>query len=638
MPSIDQPTLQRVNLLVNYLTGSKAYKPTSSPGQQVVTTQSSFFSQPSISLDANTLQKGQMSLISACNELVEITGNATSISVPFDIFERLENNHIESWKLLRAGLLATIYGRNVDEDVRANFRHRFMTYTRHDDVPINRKQFPYESRVIHEEVLWGMERLYNIHSGFSHFHISTQRPNLNTPSMLESFIKHVNGSAKSYSPSQIQIRDGALTRRGTINDFPGPGFIIDGLGKVAELFPKGFVESSYPQISKPSSELTPKDTVENKYRKVLVNSERDLKDTQFAVFRGVKIITNPKKMVIDGKSYALIIYNDHFHNDEYQEIAFLIPHGIITAFLKNPLAFVNAHTNFHPGNLMQKYGPEIIVPVYESALGGFDKTFPFNPGAPRFYKDEPRYDQWGHEHRWHLCHPEKRLNATETFDSKGYIHRTHDFAGLIKPGTRTTEHAHYWDKNYDYRNYAIDKLAHDEVRNCLFFAMSQYDLLKSAFRLNTFGYEYNTKFQKWTRDEFKMLRTAIGLRESERYSANEKPILVGVEQNGNSRFREDFIRQGGFLDTKSMLWRRSSSNKEQPMVTKMLPGLMPDPVYDLKNIKTWQHLAGVENTKNWLDLQAGLYDLGAEPVFYFGQESFKNQLAGVVKKSGENHD
>jgi hypothetical protein len=631
MPSIDGPTTQRVKQLVNFLTSHKAYKPTSSPGQQVSSSQSSFLNQPLASVAEIQFDREQLSLVSACNELVGIAGVSTNFN-----FSALENS-VESWKLLRAGLLATIYGRSVDKATRSNFRHNYMNYTKHDDVPINRNQFPFQSRVIHEEVLWGIERLYNIHSGFSHFHISTQRPNLNTPSMFENFLQHVNGSVKAYSPSQIQVRDSALTRRGTINDFPGPGFIIDGLGKAAELFPKEFIESSYPQISKPSSELTPKDAVENKFRKVLVNSERDLKDTQFAVFRGIKIITNPKKMVIDGRSYALIIYNDHFHNED-QEIAFLVPHGIVNAFLKNPLEFVNAQTNFHPNNLMQKYGPEIIVPVYESALGGFDKTFPFNPGAPLFYNGEPRYDKWGHEHKWHLCYPEKRLGNTETYDTKGYIHRTHDFAGLLKPGFwhRGEEHDHYWSENYDYRNYAIDKLAHDEVRNCLFFAMSQYDLLKSAFRLNTFGHEYNTRFKKWTRDEFKMLRTAIGLRESERYSANEKPVLVGVEQSGNSRFREDFIRQGSFLDTKYMLWNKASSDNTK-VDTKMVPGEIPESRYDLKNAKSWEYFAGAGETKNWLDLQAGLYDLGAEPVFYFGQDSLKHQLMEVVKKSGGNN-
>ena len=70
------------------------------------------------------------------------------------------------------------------------------------------KQFPFKSLVIHEEVLWGLERLYNIHSNFSHFHISTQRPDINTPSMFEAFLKHVNGTVEAHSPSKIQIRDG----------------------------------------------------------------------------------------------------------------------------------------------------------------------------------------------------------------------------------------------------------------------------------------------------------------------------------------------------------------------------------------------------------------------------------------------
>ncbi len=629
MSAIDSATIQRVKLLVGFLTSPKAKKPAQA-NQQTNQSQTSYTSS----------SESELSLISASNELAEIIGGEQNHKLIMKYFSR-NSVGLEEWRVLRAGLLACVHGRNIDPETRARFREAFMHVTAHDDVPVDRINNPFLSKVTTEEVFWAIDHLHNIFSNASHFHIATQRTGINSPSLLEQFIRHANGEAKAFSPAQTSHWT-LLGRKekGTIDDFPGPGFVISGLGKRTRLFPHRFIELSYPQISKPSSEITPKEAVENEYRKVLVKSESDLKKTHFALFRGITVVSNPEKMKIDGKSYALIIYNEHFHNDK-QEIAFLVPASVTQGFIDFPVKFLNRRTFFHPAELMSRYGKEIIVPTYETALGGFDKTFPFGSGSPLFYKDVPRYDMWGHPHFWHLCLPEVKLGTKETNDSKKYVHRTHDFATLRNPLSGET-HPGYWHNNFDSRNYVIDKLAHDEVRDCLFFAKSQYDLLKSAFRLYNFGYEFDPEKKMWTKDDFRLLRHAINLGNSNRYPSYEKPVLAGVEQGRNSTFNRDITRNVGIARSiltrggqVQMIWQKSTSSSNKTGIdTVSLPHEIPQGELT-DNKSSWEERSGIHETKNWLDLLNAHYSHHSDPTFFYGQESLINQLLTIMKQQGD---
>ena len=406
--------VDRITLLVNYLTSPKAKKVPSIetavlseveiedtenlPFAEIIL-DDYFQEQEQIQPPSQaSSQEEPLNVVSASNELVKLLAQypdeyfsfeADAYSIE-DLRELTDEGKIEEWRLLRAGMIATVYGRSVSPDIRKTFRNKFMSLTRHDEIPVNRKPSTYENKVAHEEVLWGFDHLYDLFSNFSHFHIATQKPSKESLSMLEVFIKHVNGT-KNYtmhSPTQA-YHNGT---QGTNENFPGPGIILNGLGRRAKLFPKGFIEETYPQITEPK--LKPKQKVENKYRETLVSSERDLINTEFGLFRGFVIISNPKKMLIDEKPYALLIYNDHFHN-ETQEIAFLIPNWLATMFLDDPIRHLDKESILYPNELMQFYGKEIIVPTYETALGGFDKTFPFGEDAPLFYEDSLHYDMWG---------------------------------------------------------------------------------------------------------------------------------------------------------------------------------------------------------------------------------------------------
>lgn len=639
MPTIPTSAIERARLLINYLTTSKARKTTVSPQpqaerlqQQTQNTGGTALSRAITTLFGGGVQitpgqptqeyvqtSNSLSLVQASNELVSLLAN----SVDFNAL-----SGIAASRILRAGMMATTYGRGVDTETRKKFRNKFMHHTKHDDLPVNRKQNPFGSKVALEEVLWCFDHLYDLFSNFSHFHLATQKPEPGKPSMLEAFLGHVSGqsSYKTYSPSQTTITDGGGRRRGTTDDFPGPGFVINGLGKRAKLFPRGFVENAYPQIS--GGNLSPRQVVENEYRKVLVESERDLGETQSTLFRGFAIIRNPNRMKINNKSYALIVYNDHFPVDN-QEIGYLIPDGLAASFIEDPLRYLNTNTVFHPANLLSRFGHEIIVPTYETTLGGFDKAFPYGDGAPHFYPNSKHYDKWGKLHRFDLCNPERTLGTSETHDTKGYIHRTHDFASV-------QGHDRYWSAQYDSRNYAPDKLAHDEVRNCLFFAHAQLDLLKAAFRLYNFGYEYSPRHKHWTRDEFKLLKNAIAFRHSARFPDKEKPILVGTVQGRNSGFSRDNIRDVGIVDTNLMLWQRSTTgNNKSGIDTSMLPGKIPDDEYDLRDARTWKYFEGRNETDNWLEFQSLAYAKSIEPVFYYGHKDFRDQLQSTMKGKEE---
>ena len=640
MSTIQPEKVQRALLLIKHLTTSKARKTTVSSSPQIEliegqtqNTGGSIVSRAIVNLFRSTTQvslpqptqeyiqtSSGLSLVQASNELVKLLA---SNDVDFSAL-----SGIEQWRILRAGMIATVYGRGVDAEARKQFRNRFMYFTRHDDLPVNRKQNPFGSKVALEEVLWCFDHMYDLYSNFSHFHLATQKPEPGKPSMLEAFLGHVTGqsSYKTYSPSQTTITDGRGKRKGTTDDFPGPGFVINGLGKRAKLFPARFIENAYPQLS--GRKLSPRQVVENEYRKVIIESERYLGETQFTLFRGLVIIRNPQRMKIDNKNYALIVFNDHFPVDN-QEIGYLIPDDLAAKFTEDPLMYLNTSTRFHPANLLSRFGHEIIVPTYETTLGGFDKAFPYGDDAPDFYPDSKHYDKSGHLHRFDLCYPERTLGTSETYDTKGYIHRTHDFAFI-------EGHDRYWSSKYDSRNYAPDKLAHNEVRNSLFFAQAQLDLLKAAFRLYNFGYEYSPRHKHWTRDEFRLLKNAIAFRHSARFPQKEKPVLVGTVQGRNSGFSRDNLRDVGILDTNLMLWQRSTTtNNKSGIDTSMLPGKMPDDTYDLRDARTWRYFEGGNETDNWLEFQATAYAKSTEPVFYYGHNDFREQLRTVMKGKEE---
>ncbi len=585
--------------------------------------------------ESNTLT----SVAQAANELINIIGtNGPDHLYQLNTLLQKERlGTIEESKLLRACLLAHAYGRSVPIEKRTEFRKAFTAMTSNDDLPVHYKIDPHGSSVAYEEVLKSIKDLHNLSTNYSHFHIASQRMGKNSPSMLENYITHVTGKGyyKSYSPATVINQETKVY--GTADDFPGPGFIIQGIGVRASVFPKGYVEGLF-KSGKPSS---PKQEVEVYYRNLLMEGERELKDTVFTLFRGIIIIQskNKNRMLIDSKKHALVVYNDHFQNPD-QKIAFLIPDSLANVFTNDPLKYLNERTNFHPKQI-GRYGPEIFDLFKTSVLSGFDKCFPFGAASPLFYKGSAFYDMWGVKHKRDLFYPERFYGHQETHDKfHSYNHRTHMFANIPGP-TSEEKHPRYWSNGFDPRNLIPYKQAHDEVRNTVFYALSQLRLFCEGATLYNYGHEYNPKHKIWTHDKFRLLKSALNFHESERFK-ERRPILTGLEADGYSHFSEVKIKKGGFVDTEHMVWikeldpnyKATPGKKPLEFDGRMLPGHLPSEEYDLRDEKTWKFFTGTSETKDWLDylnLQETI--LGSQPVFF--HPHMKPALLEIIKRKQE---
>ena len=164
--------VDRITLLVNYLTSPKAKKApsiaTNSLSQieveDIEDLPETFFTETT-TLDQKQIQPSfkeeSLNVVSASNELVKLLAKYPTepfedesetidevIAVAIeDLRDLIKEGKIEEWRLLRAGMIATVYGRSVDPDVRKEFRTKFMSLARHDEIPVNRKRFPYENKV-----------------------------------------------------------------------------------------------------------------------------------------------------------------------------------------------------------------------------------------------------------------------------------------------------------------------------------------------------------------------------------------------------------------------------------------------------------------------------------------------------------
>ena len=168
---------------------------------------------------------------------------------------------------------------------------------------------------------------------------------------FERFIRQVNGPQsagnvkfkkpfgyKKYSTSEPNIKKSGFTT----NDFPGPGIILHGLHSL--LFPKDHLSSRF-LYALPLDASGYEETLA-KYRAEIVLGEDKVKDTTFASFRGLILVSNPW-MKVRGKQYGLLILNDHFENTALKT-ALLVQIDLINDFLSNPLAKFGKEHIFHP--------------------------------------------------------------------------------------------------------------------------------------------------------------------------------------------------------------------------------------------------------------------------------------------------
>ena len=125
------------------------------------------------------------------------------------------------------------------------------------------------------------------------------------------------------------------------NDFPGAGFAVNGIHSKVNRY---LERELWHGIKEGEADFI---TAQKLYREALVNGEEYLKDTTFLFFRGFIAVFNEKEMIIDGKPHALIIFNEHFQNENLR-MAYIIPVEKINQFLRNPYKSVNEKNILYP--------------------------------------------------------------------------------------------------------------------------------------------------------------------------------------------------------------------------------------------------------------------------------------------------
>lgn len=227
-----------------------------------------------------------------------------------------------------------------------------------------------------EDVFKVHERIFNTSENFSRWTYAMRGTSSDPYWNFERFIRHVNGpsasagkdlSYKIYRPKSPDFPNF------TVNDFPGPGIVVNGIN--SPLFPKGHLAKRFlgSQTDIPNN-TSPTLSSDWAYRNLLVSSEGDLGYIRLGLFRGPVVIYNPRKMIINGQPHGLVAaYNDHFQN-RFQRSAYLIRGSIIERFFDNPLKDFGENHILNPSpKKIKELGKHIIKIESVRTLAGLDK-------------------------------------------------------------------------------------------------------------------------------------------------------------------------------------------------------------------------------------------------------------------------
>ena len=529
----------------------------------------------------------------AVNEFVRLVVNNDS---------SLQTSTTTDWRIRRAMMIGIVYGK-VDDSEMSTFQNKFMHLTRHDDLPVSRKK-GFEYNVTFEEVLHIWDKSYDAFTGYSHLAYATRRTSDSGLSMFEKFLIERNGGKRK------NYKDYSVPNTFTINDFPGPGFVISGIR--GNPFSKNFLSRSFKKFL--DIQDSPYVRVQKSYMNMIVESENSLRDTTFGLFRGIVVIRNPK-IVVGGERYALIVFNDHFHNEKSQEMAYLIPDKYAREFLENPHGRMNKSSSFYPENYGYRHKNNVINLNWQSVIAGMDKALPVG-GV--FYPKTTFYDKSSKPVTRDLLEFERIFKGKETSEAlpqneEGHIHRTHMFGG-------------YWHANFNYKNLKPFKHAHDEITKASLFAFAQFDLLKEAFRIYCYGYDYDlSKRDLDEKDKFRLLKQAIEWRDSSRVREDEKPLLVPVKRLRNANIDSDLLKRVGFLNTRNMVCYRPLESGNM-----IFPANIPSEDEDATAKTTWTQEG---DTKNWGAFRRNAQSAGADLMF--AHPRIEKTLLGIMNSNNQ---
>ena len=429
-------------------------------------------------------------------------------------------HEIENWRGYRALMLAFMYSRSEERTI-SILQDRITTLTNNDDLPFFSNDPEYNKAF--EIIIRDWKKIDDIFKGFHHLAFATRNDGISEYSMFERYIRQVNRKENytAYKP----------TGNSSNNDFPGAGFAVNGIHSKVNRY---LERELWHGIKEGEADFI---TAQKLYREALVNGEEYLKDTTFLFFRGFIAVFNEKEMIIDGKPHALIIFNEHFQNENLR-MAYIIPIEKINQFLRNPYKAVNEKNILYPSKIEDRFFNIAIDPTSITVLSGYDKAF---PSASDHYPFSIFYDKQGAPIIRPLFRHEQVYDR-ETCDVKNKMHRTHMFGG-------------YWT-DINPENYSPYQRAHKEVARCLEFGLSQIDLFLDGFRLYNMGFNYDEKSKSWDLKSKRLLNQATRWHQSPKIKEEkDRPILVPVPRLTYSQLDPELLKEG-FLDTSSMQYCR----------------------------------------------------------------------------------
>ncbi len=451
-------------------------------------------------------------------------------------------------------------------------------YVRNDFPPIHpdtdKPDTIYNSKVLYMQTMQIFKQCLDIHRGFNFWAYSSRGDGISEYPMLVRFARRASCSRN------------VTLHKLPLDKFPGPGIVINGLS--GNCFPSWFMRSQWEKALQDRD--TPSERVEKDFRNTMTHNVEDLKNTTFGFFRGVVIVKNPRRIKIDNKNYALIIFNDHFGNPNLTE-AFLVPDEYIKGFLENPMEAINSQqgTPCHPDQIVNRFKDRVLNLTSVSNIGGMNRAFPV--GA-KCYERSTFYNKNGTRvYRDLYAHERDETLRSEDKDIVGHMHMTHMFGG-------------WWNEQFPLQNLEPFRNAHFEVTSAAFNALALLRDFNEAFRLYSFGYDdYDSPSDNVRFSEYLRLHDqAINWKDSNKVQGDGGLVLIPKPRGKNTSFSRDLIREVGAIDVQLMA-HFIHKTRGNPIFLPSCSLTSESP-----------HYRRVE-AKDWLKFHAAAYKNGADLVF-----------------------
>lgn len=334
--------------------------------------------------------------------------------------------------------------------------------------------------------------------------------------------------------------------------FPGPGMIVSGFTK---MFPDGALKTQL--WSHPDDNLEAHQAVKRDFRNQIVSSEDLLSEAKVGFFRGLTFVSHPT-MIVSGKPFSLVIYNEHFQGDYIDEgeealkLSYLVPNKFIKEFEYNPFNRNLLTPNWIDRSKVRKQILDLTCP---SVVAGLQRAISSAPNKNEFYPNSNFRNYSGEWYRNDLFgHERSLLLEDETRDANGHMHVTH------MDEEYKHEHPHgYWSNGFPLENLKPFKDAHDEIAKATNIGFAILRTVLRGFNNYCYGYDYMPENPK-----FKLTESTRMLDQSVRWylsARKNKPMLVPCTEYG---FDRGLVEEIGVVDTNTNYCLKRKGSFELP--------------------------------------------------------------------------